>query len=661
MATEKIRIEYEVNKGQLEAANKTLDEFNESNELTQKEIDQTSNKFKEQDKSIAATNKAFGGLGAQLVSIGNKFQIAGKGAGDMASGLFKTATATDTTSKAMKFLKVAIASTGIGLLVVALGSLVTFFTKTQRGADLVSKAMAGISATVGVLIDRASNLGESIVSAFRNPKQAIKDLGKFLIDNIVNRFTAVIDLVKIAGQGFQALANRDLEALKKASIDAGQAIVKMTTGLSKEQQDKIAQGIAGVTEEIRKESAAAIDFEKRNQALIERRRAFSVEEIKLQNQIAKARLDAEDAQIRQGETGEEANQRQVEAIRRAIALENELANRRESIAKENLEIIAGQVALGESMNDELDAQAQAEVELLSIQGQRDERLKALTARETSLTGALRDQKQARKELNEETAISISQIDEEIDAMAEELEAIIGNAQTQSELLNEIAENDTEKAEERIERETEQTVDNNFRRANSAEELKDTKVQVGNDLLNNSIALAGRETALGKATAATQIGINTAVGIANATKIGANAAPYPANLVAIGTGIATVLGGIAQARSVGIFEKGGKIGGNLHSNGGTLIEAERDEFVMSRKATAKYGFGFMDKINGLELDPNILNGKSGGSTAVIMDTTPIANQLKKMPQNVINVDEEGFTLSQIRNQSRINKRIKRYST
>ena len=56
--------------------------------------------------------------------------------------------------KGFKFLKVAIAATGVGLLVVALGSLVSFFTKTQRGADKLSQAMKGIGAVVDVLLDR---------------------------------------------------------------------------------------------------------------------------------------------------------------------------------------------------------------------------------------------------------------------------------------------------------------------------------------------------------------------------------------------------------------------------------------------------------------------------------------------------------------------------
>ena len=62
----------------------------------------------------------------------------------------------------MKSLKVAIAATGIGLLVIALASLVSFFTKTQRGADKLSQAMKGIGAVVDVLIDRVSSFGEGL-------------------------------------------------------------------------------------------------------------------------------------------------------------------------------------------------------------------------------------------------------------------------------------------------------------------------------------------------------------------------------------------------------------------------------------------------------------------------------------------------------------------
>ena len=66
-----------------------------------------------------------------------------------------------------KGLTGAIAATGLGLLVIALGSLVVYFTKTQAGADKVSEAMAGIGAAVDVVVDRVSNFGASVLKLFK--------------------------------------------------------------------------------------------------------------------------------------------------------------------------------------------------------------------------------------------------------------------------------------------------------------------------------------------------------------------------------------------------------------------------------------------------------------------------------------------------------------
>jgi len=44
-----------------------------------------------------------------------------------------------------------------------------------------------------------------------------------------------------------------------------------------------------------------------------------------------------------------------------------------------------------------------------------------------------------------------------------------------------------------------------------------------------------------------------------------------------------------------FEKGGEVGGYLHSQGGTIIEAERGEYVINRKSTAKHK-GLIEGIN-----------------------------------------------------------------
>ena len=46
-----------------------------------------------------------------------------------------------------------------------------------------------------------------------------------------------------------------------------------------------------------------------------------------------------------------------------------------------------------------------------------------------------------------------------------------------------------------------------------------------------------------------------------------------------------------------FARGGAVGGRLHSQGGTMIEAERGEFVMSRSAVDSVGLEAMNRING----------------------------------------------------------------
>lgn len=65
-------------------------------------------------------------------------------------------------------IKAGIASSGIGVLVLAVGSLATYFTQTKRGADSLSKGMAGLNAVFSVLVDRVSMFAEGLQMMF-NP------------------------------------------------------------------------------------------------------------------------------------------------------------------------------------------------------------------------------------------------------------------------------------------------------------------------------------------------------------------------------------------------------------------------------------------------------------------------------------------------------------
>lgn len=96
--------------------------------------------------------------------------------------------ATNLGSKALKGFKIALASTGVGALVLALGGLVTFLTSTQRGADKLSQATAGITAAFEVLRDRISSIGEGLSLIFSGELekgfQSLKDSFKGIGDEI---------------------------------------------------------------------------------------------------------------------------------------------------------------------------------------------------------------------------------------------------------------------------------------------------------------------------------------------------------------------------------------------------------------------------------------------------------------------------------------------
>ncbi len=134
--------------------------------------------------------------------------------------------------KVLRLLKVALLGTGIGVLIVALGSLVSWFTKTQKGVEAANKIMGALGATVNVLIDRAGKLGSALVNLFTgNFKQAGNDAKSIFAgigDEIVNETKQAWKLAEVLNEidkrevmlSMSRAANRaEIEKLKKAADD----------------------------------------------------------------------------------------------------------------------------------------------------------------------------------------------------------------------------------------------------------------------------------------------------------------------------------------------------------------------------------------------------------------------------------------------------------
>ena len=221
-----------------------------------------------------------------------------------------------------KTLKGAIAATGIGLLVIALGSLVAFFTKTQKGVDLLDQAMAGLGAAVDVIIDRISGFGESITKFFSGDfSGAVEGMTKTfsgLGDEIVREAKAAAGLEKT----LQSLIDMEREfSVQKAKNNV---IIREAEALAADQNASLDLRVTKL-----KEAMALIE----EQALEEER-------------IAKLNLDTILAKNALGESTREDMQKEADAEIALINIRAEAADRRKALIGQ-LQSLNGQLQIQE--------------------------------------------------------------------------------------------------------------------------------------------------------------------------------------------------------------------------------------------------------------------------------------------------------------------------
>lgn len=231
-----------------------------------------------------------------------------------------------------KTLKGAIAATGIGLLVIALGSLVTFFTSTQRGADKLSEALAGIGAAVDVVKDRVSLFGESVIKFFKGDTkgavEGLKDSFTGLGEEIQNEVKAAAEL--------KSTLNDLLDAEREFSVQRARNNVL-----------------------IREAEAAAFDesrsFEERI-ALMEEAMTITMQQAEEEEKLAAERFEAIKQQNALGESTREDLQREADAEIALINIRAEKARTEKRLASQ-IKSLRGQSQA--AINAELSAEQKA--------------------------------------------------------------------------------------------------------------------------------------------------------------------------------------------------------------------------------------------------------------------------------------------------------------
>lgn len=278
----------------------------------------------------------------------------------------------------MKTLRGAMISTGIGALVVIIGSLIAFFTKTKKGAELLEVATAVLGAVFGKLTDTLSAIGGLLVDLFTNPMQSIKDFGKLLKEFVMDRVTNLMDGLGYLGTAITKLFSGDFSG---AMEDATKGVTNLA--MANPAFALVVAGAVAVAESA-VEMAQGIDKAARAAARLQRD-AINLREAQrdLNVQFAEGRAQIREYQLVAEDTTKDLGKR-IEAATKAGEIETELAKKRESIAVEALRIHNQQMAITESLEEDYDKQNELEVALINIRTESARIKKAIMMKEQTL-------------------------------------------------------------------------------------------------------------------------------------------------------------------------------------------------------------------------------------------------------------------------------------
>jgi hypothetical protein len=466
---------------------------------------------------------------------------------------------------ALRLFKLALAGTGIGVLVLAITELIGYFNdlqaqsaKTQTVFERFKDTFANAKIAIEGYRDSIINAQERIDVSLGKTSKIQADVNRQRREDTTKLGKELAPLIlaqeKLRTEYEKELAIVNSPAFKVSSDDRIQALLK---------SEKIGKELAIVEAEVsrvRTEGRAAINAT--TKALVEEEKATERakdEKDKNKNKIKETRLEY----VKLSETLDEYTKKQRDAIK----IETELTDINLKTAEESFQsriffLQAEQAAGDKSLENRLNI----------IRAEGEARKAALELNE--------DFANREKIINAETQEAITkEISDETD---KRIELAIKYAQAVVSAFNAINELNKVNSENRI-AEITATSEAELNGINASLDLERDKQRQRLALEKRTAqAIANEKTKQARADKALAIFQAT---IAVAVQVIQNL-KNPILAAIIGVAGAIQISALA-AKPLPKFEKGGLIGGKLHSQGGTLIEAEQGEYMVNRRQSAKH--------------------------------------------------------------------------
>lgn len=516
-------------------------------------------------KAIAKTNSALAILnGLQQISAFVTGQSAGKLA--ILSGVQTAYTAVvGTSTGALKAFRLALAATGIGLLVLGLVALVQNFDKVKKSFDDFndSKPENGFLRIGKVIVDTVLTpiklliKGiEKVQELFGDEKQVQKTKG--LVDKLIAE-----ELRRVEAKGnaldreiaLQEAQNKDTTKLEIQKEQIFLDFAKRRLKLVKDNEKLALQ--AGI-------DTAELQFDLQ-QEILDRENNIKVLKIKNAREVKKEveTLETKNFQLLVKLTDEE--KKRIEELNKIRVQGRESEIQDEANVLKRSEIIQGSSLQRRLRLIELEGQAREEQAKANIKNQ-SEQASAIELIEAETQAAIRAER--KRTLDESIQLAFQYADEFANVLnslnelsRQNTENNIAEIQQRQavelEAINNSLDTERQKQRERA------ALELRANRAIAAEKTKQAKQDKALAIFNATINTARAVTAALTSTPP-NIPLSILVGITGAAQIAA-----------------------ISSRPIPKFEKGGKVGGKRHSQGGTLIEAEVDEFVTRRGQSIRH--------------------------------------------------------------------------
>ena len=309
--------------------------------------------------------------------------------------------------KGFKSLKFAIIASGIGALLLAVVAVGKAFTSSEEGQNKFAKIMGVIGSVTGNLVDMLANLGENLISVFENPKQAIINLKNLIVENITNRFEALIDTVGFLGSAFKKVFSGDFSGAMDDAKKAGSSYVDTLTGV-KDTLNKVTEGVKEMSNEIAKDAKAASN-------IADQRAKADKLDRKLITERAEANRKRAELLDKAAQKEKFTAAERIKFLEDAGKIEDDITAKEIRAAQLRYEAKVVENSLSKSTKEDLDKEAELKARLINLETAKLTKQKLVSSQ---VVGAKREEAAEIKAI-EDKAIADRKAIEELEANTEE--------------------------------------------------------------------------------------------------------------------------------------------------------------------------------------------------------------------------------------------------